>query len=63
MELLSELTLAVAVCSLIAIVVGLVKPWPVLWWRHTQNRKGVLALYGPVAACALAGYLLIQKLC
>ena len=32
--------------SLVALLLGLYKPWWVLWWQATQNRKKVLLYYG-----------------
>jgi hypothetical protein len=32
--------------SAIFLVIGLYKPWVMLWWEDTQNRKKVIQLYG-----------------
>jgi hypothetical protein len=34
---------------LLLLLVGLYKPWVVLWWEDLQNRKKVIVLYGSVA--------------
>jgi hypothetical protein len=39
------LSLTLAACMLL----GLYKPWWVLWWEDVQNRKKVLLVYGTSA--------------
>ncbi|MEM8567019.1 MAG: hypothetical protein AAGF85_11200 [Bacteroidota bacterium] len=46
MQLLSDLSGAVALLSLIFLAVGLYKPWIMLWWEDTQNRRKILKVYG-----------------
>lgn len=41
---------------------GIYKPWMVLWWRSTQNRRKVLQLYGPLMMLSAAGYLVLAML-
>lgn len=36
-------------CALF-LVLGLMKPWMLLWWEDTQNRKKVIKIYGVLAA-------------
>jgi hypothetical protein len=49
------LTLAWALCLLL----GLYKPWWVLWWEDVQNRKKVLWVYG---TSMLASWLVYEAL-
>ncbi|MCZ8353663.1 MAG: hypothetical protein O9340_02935 [Cyclobacteriaceae bacterium] len=36
--------------SVILLLIGLYKPWVVLWWEHRQDRLKVIKLYGSIAA-------------
>jgi hypothetical protein len=49
MEFLKLLLRFTAITSILLLVLGLYKPWVVLWWEDTQNRKKVVLLYGSVA--------------
>jgi hypothetical protein len=40
-------------------VVGLIKPWIMLWWEDTQNRKKVIKLYGTLGLLFLVAYYLL----
>jgi len=35
------------ICALV-LLIGLVKPWVVLWWEYQQYRLKVIQLYGSV---------------
>lgn len=37
-------------------IVGLFRPWTMLWWEDTQNRKKVINVYGTGAAVAFIVY-------
>lgn len=50
MEFVQRIFLYVSVTALLGLIVGLLRPWIVLWWEDTQNRKKVFQLYGTVAA-------------
>ncbi|MCG8388326.1 MAG: hypothetical protein MJA30_22445 [Cytophagales bacterium] len=49
MELLSDLTAAVAVLSFLFMAIGLYRPWIMLWWEDTQNRRKIIKVYGASA--------------
>ncbi|NBP70376.1 MAG: hypothetical protein EBU52_16745 [Cytophagia bacterium] len=55
MDFLKLLIRFTAYTSCLLLLIGLYKPWVVLWWEHSQNRKKVILLYGLLA---LALYLL-----
>ncbi len=38
------------------LVIGLFKPWMMLWWEDVQNRKKVIKVYGTAAAISYALY-------
>jgi hypothetical protein len=59
MEQVRFFFLLVFFASLLFLGVGLYKPWIMLWWEDTQNRKKVLYVYGTVGLVALAVYLLL----
>lgn len=50
------LVLLLSLTSLLFMVIGLVKPWIMLWWEDVQNRKKVLQLYGISGIVFLAAY-------
>lgn len=41
---------------------GLYKPWVVLWWRASQNRRKVFQLYGLLTLLSAGGYLVLTML-
>ena len=38
--------LGAGIIGFICLLVGLYKPWIMLWWREKQNRRQVINLYG-----------------
>lgn len=48
--------------SLLFMVIGLWKPWVMLWWEDTQNRRKVVKVYGTLAALFYVAYLIFQFL-
>lgn len=42
--------------AIAALIVGLFKPWVMLWWEDTQNRKKVIRIYGTVAVITFIIY-------
>lgn len=40
------LILLLSITSFLFMVLGLIKPWMMLWWEDVQNRKKVIKLYG-----------------
>jgi len=45
--------------SLISLLIGLFKPWWLLWWEDVQNRKKILQVYGSVPFIFFLAYLAI----
>ena len=62
MELLSDLTAAVAVLSFLFMAIGLYRPWVMLWWEDTQNRKKVIKVYGSAALLFLVFHIVLKGL-
>lgn len=40
------LFLLISLTSFLFMILGLIKPWIMLWWEDVQNRKKVIQLYG-----------------
>jgi len=59
-ELLRLLLKSIAILAGILLLIGLYKPWVVLWWEDIQNRKKVIKLYGLIALCSFAGYYIVK---
>lgn len=59
MELFIKLSLVVSALCAVFMLIGLYKPWMMLWWEDTQNRKKVIRLYG---TAAVAFFMLYQVL-
>ena len=56
MEFLERLFLYASITAVTCMVAGLFKPWIMLWWEDTQNRKKVLKVYGTAAVITFALY-------
>jgi hypothetical protein len=55
MESVRQFFMFVSLTSLLCLLIGLFRPWMVLWWEDVQNRKKVIKVYG---TAALIGYAL-----
>ena len=49
MYYIREMFLLLSITSVLFLFFGLVKPWLLLWWEDTQNRRKVIQVYGSVA--------------
>ena len=49
MDKVRLLSLFVCYASLLFLILGLIKPWMMLWWEDVQNRRKVIKIYGTVA--------------
>lgn len=56
MRFLQQLFLYLSFTAFIFLLMGLYKPWIMLWWEDVQNRRKVLKVYGAVAGVSLALY-------
>jgi hypothetical protein len=56
MDFIQRLLLYLTVAALLCLVIGLFRPWVMLWWEDTQNRKKVIKLYGTAAVVSYALY-------
>jgi uncharacterized membrane protein YjgN (DUF898 family) len=49
MHYLRLLFLLLAMACFLFLLIGLFKPWAMLWWEDVQNRKKVIKVYGSLA--------------
>lgn len=54
------LILLLSLTSFLFMVLGLIKPWMMLWWEDIQNRKKVIKLYGTSGLFFLIVYVILQ---
>jgi hypothetical protein len=59
MEFAHKLLLYISITALVFLLIGLYKPWVMLWWEDVQNRRKVIRLYGSIAALGYLTYILI----
>jgi len=51
--------LLLSCACLISLIIGLFKPWLLLWWEDVQNRKKIILVYGTLAAVFYVAYLVM----
>ncbi|RAW03107.1 hypothetical protein DQQ10_03145 [Pseudochryseolinea flava] len=56
MEFAHRLLLVISVTAFVFMLIGLYKPWIMLWWEDVQNRRQVIKLYGSIALFACIVY-------
>jgi hypothetical protein len=56
MDFIQRLCLYISLTSLAFLIIGLFKPWMMLWWEDVQNRKKVILLYGTIAVLTYGLY-------
>lgn len=54
------LFLLISLTSFMFMVMGLIKPWMMLWWEDVQNRRKVIKLYGTSGLFFLIVYVILQ---
>ena len=62
MDKVRLLCLFVSLASLLFLLLGLIKPWMMLWWEDVQNRRKVIKIYGSVAIVFYAIYIGLEYL-
>jgi hypothetical protein len=53
------LILLISLTAFLFLVIGLFKPWLMLWWEDVQNRKKVIKLYGGATLLFYLIYILL----
>ena len=56
MEYVQRFFLYLSLIALLCLIIGLFKPWVMLWWEDTQNRKKVIRVYGTATIIAFVIY-------
>ncbi len=49
MEFLQRVFINITLTAIFCMLIGLIKPWTMLWWEDVQNRRKVIKIYGGVA--------------
>lgn len=62
MVFLSNLFGLISLVAFLLLLVGLFKPWVVLWWEDHQNRKKVIKVYGLITVICFIAYRIILYL-
>jgi len=52
--------LLLSLTSFLFMVLGLIKPWIMLWWEDAQNRRKVIKLYGTSCIIFFMIYLILR---
>ncbi|MFZ2906765.1 MAG: hypothetical protein WAZ98_11225 [Cyclobacteriaceae bacterium] len=60
MELVQLFFLLLAITCLFFLVIGLFKPWAMLWWEDVQNRRKVIKVYGVAGLISYTAYWLLR---
>jgi len=56
MENLRLMFLLLSISCALFLVIGLFKPWVMLWWEDVQNRKKIILVYGSISLFFLLAY-------
>lgn len=56
MDFIRRFLLYVSVTAFFCLLIGLYRPWVMLWWEDTQNRKKVIQVYGTAAVISYVLY-------
>lgn len=62
MEFAHKLLLYISVTALIFLLIGLYRPWVMLWWEDMQNRRKVVKLYGGISVVTYMVYFVLDVL-
>jgi hypothetical protein len=55
------LILLISLTSFFFMMLGLIKPWIMLWWEDVQNRRKVIKLYGTTGLSFLIIYWILAN--
>ena len=56
MDYVRLLMLLIALTALLFLLLGLIRPWIMLWWEDVQNRLKEIKVYGTVAVICFLAY-------
>ncbi len=54
------LILYLGMASSLFLLLGLYRPWTMLWWEDTQNRKKVILVYGTMMTIFFLAYYVLK---
>jgi len=60
MQYVEILVLFLTLTCILFLIIGLIKPWAMLWWEDVQNRSKVIRIYGSLSIACAVGYYLIR---
>lgn len=60
MEFAQRLSLYISIAAFGLLVIGLFKPWIMVWWEDIQNRRKVIKIYGTIGLTCYALYWLLR---
>ncbi len=55
------LVLFLTITSVLFLIIGLIKPWAMLWWEDVQNRIKVVKVYGSLSMVFGVAYWMLKK--
>lgn len=55
-DFLRDTLLYVSLVALTCMIIGLIRPWIMLWWEDVQNRKKVIRVYGTITLATFVIY-------
>ncbi|HEY9047001.1 MAG TPA: hypothetical protein VIN08_13950 [Ohtaekwangia sp.] len=59
MNFVQQLLLYISITAFIFLLIGLYKPWIMLWWEDVQNRRKIFKLYGGISVISYVLYWLL----
>ncbi|MGE0770474.1 MAG: hypothetical protein AB7K37_02095 [Cyclobacteriaceae bacterium] len=59
MPLVRLFLLLFSISCFLFLIIGLIKPWVMLWWEDVQNRKKIIQVYGTLALVFFVAYLVL----
>lgn len=51
--------LLLSLACLLSLIIGLFKPWLLLWWEDVQNRKKIILIYGSLSLIFFIAYVVL----
>lgn len=51
--------LLLSLACLLSLIIGLFKPWLLLWWEDVQNRKKIILIYGSLSLIFFIAYIVL----
>ncbi len=60
MQYVRILAFLMVMTSLLFLIIGLIKPWMMLWWEDEQNRLKVIKSYGSLTVILAIVYYVVR---